>query len=156
MSQTSPSSHDHHRCIQDALHAAEEVCAREGSRLTQLRRRVLELVWQEHDAVKAYDLLANLGGEDGPAQPPTVYRALQFLLEMGLVHRLESLNAYVGCPNPRQAHAGMFLICTGCGVVQEVHESRVIQAVASAARQADFRVTQQCIEARGLCGPCAA
>ena len=77
-----------------------ELCARRGARLTRLRRRVLELVWQGHAAVKAYDLLAELDRKDATAKPPTVYRALDFLMAHGLVHRLESLNSYVGCPQP--------------------------------------------------------
>ena len=93
-------------------------CARErGVRLTPLRRRVLELVWGSHRAVKAYDLLAALGDAVGAAKPPTVYRALEFLMAQGLVHRIDSLNAFVGCPQPDHRHSAQFLICGGCGDV---------------------------------------
>src|SRR5918995_5952602 len=109
--------HDHARCIDAALDRAAALCARRGARLTELRRRVLELVWQGHAAVKAYDVLDRLGRKAGSAKPPTVYRALDFLIAHGLVHRLESLNAYVGCPMPDASHEGQFLICGACGGV---------------------------------------
>ena len=87
--------HDHSHCVSDALRAADALCARSGARLTALRRRVLELVWQSHRPLGAYDILGVLSSEDGRrAAPPTVYRALDFLLEHGLIHRLASLNAY--------------------------------------------------------------
>src|SRR5918999_799750 len=103
--------HDHLSCIGDALDRAAVLCDQRGARLTPLRRRVLELVWRGHEPVGAYDLLAQMGR----AAPPTVYRALDFLIEQGLVHRIESLNAYVGCDRPEAAHASQFLICTDCG-----------------------------------------
>ena len=94
--------HEHQGCVADALARAEDVCRQRGARLTPLRRRVLELVWDSHRAVKAYDLLAALGETAGAAKPPTVYRTLEFLMEHGLVHRIDSLNAFVGCPQPRR------------------------------------------------------
>ena len=92
--------HEHQSCIEDALARADDVCRERGVRLTPLRRRVLELVWSSHRAVKAYDLLAALGDAVGAAKPPTVCRALEFLMAQGLVHRIDSLNAFVGCPQP--------------------------------------------------------
>src|SRR5690606_29397539 len=101
--------HDHRRCIADALDAAERVCAGRGARLTELRRRVLELVWQSHRPVGAYPLLAALGRDGHAPAPPTVYRALDFLQAQGLVHRIESRNAYVGCPHPETDHTGQLM-----------------------------------------------
>ena len=118
------SHHDHEQCVDDALSKAAVLCTRRGARLTRLRRRVLELVWQGHAAVKAYDILHELGSAAGTAKPPTVYRALDFLMAHGLVHRLESLNAYVGCPDPDAAHEGQFLICDACGAVSEFEARR--------------------------------
>ncbi|MHA1109066.1 MAG: transcriptional repressor, partial [Alphaproteobacteria bacterium] len=86
--------HDHKRCIAEALAAAEEICARQSVKLTDLRRRVLELIWDRHEPVRAYDLLDQLRAGRRSAAPPTIYRALDFLLEAGLIHRIESLNAY--------------------------------------------------------------
>jgi Fur family zinc uptake transcriptional regulator len=146
--------HDHAACIDAALDRAAELCARRGARLTRLRRRVLELVWQSHAAVKAYDLLAALGRKGGSAKPPTVYRALDFLMAHGLVHRLESLNAYVGCPQPDAPHDGQFLICNACGNVSEF-EARAIQtAIEVQAAGSDFAVEQRTVEVRGVCRGC--
>jgi len=146
--------HDHARCIDDAMEKAAELCGRRGARLTALRRRVLELVWQSHRAVKAYDLLAALGSADSSAKPPTVYRALDFLIAHGLVHRIESLNAYVGCPQPDAPHDGRFLICASCGDVSEFGGTEVEAAIAGEAARAGFAVRQQTVEVRGVCRRC--
>jgi Fur family zinc uptake transcriptional regulator len=148
------SDHDHARCIDDALSRAAELCARRGTRLTDLRRRVLELVWQRHAAVKAYDLLDELGASGGSAKPPTVYRALDFLIAHGLVHRLESLNAYVGCPAPDASHQGQFLICDACGGVSEFEAPAIEAAIAGQAAAQRFAVAAQTVEVRGTCRQC--
>ncbi len=126
--------HDHGTCVKSALATAARLCANRDARLTPLRRRVLELIWRSHAPVGAYDLLARLSDKMRPAAPPTVYRALAFLLAQGLIHRIESLNAYVGCMNPEGhpegAHGGQFLICSDCGAAAEVHDPRVDAAVA--------------------------
>jgi Fur family zinc uptake transcriptional regulator len=146
--------HDHARCIDDALSRAADLCARRGTRLTELRRRVLELVWQRHAAVKAYDLLGELGAQGGSTKPPTVYRALDFLIGHGLVHRLESLNAYVGCPAPDASHQGQFLICDACGNVSEFEAPAIGAAIAEQATRQRFAVGGQTIEVRGTCREC--
>jgi Fur family transcriptional regulator, zinc uptake regulator len=146
--------HDHGACIDAALDRAGELCARRGARLTRLRRRVLELVWQGHAAVKAYDLLAELDRKDGAAKPPTVYRALDFLMAQGLVHRLESLNAYVGCPQPEAPHEGKFLICEACGQVSEFEAPAIQSAIETQAADLGFAVGQQMVEVHGVCRGC--
>jgi Fur family transcriptional regulator, zinc uptake regulator len=145
------STHDHDQCIDDALDAAAEICARRGARLTPLRRRVLELVWAGHEAVKAYDLLAKLGRG---AKPPTVYRALDFLVAHGLVHKLESLNAYIGCPRPQTAHEGQFLICDGCGLVDEIDVPELNSQLVERAAVAGFAALRQTVEVHGRCAAC--
>ncbi|MDO6806861.1 transcriptional repressor, partial [Wenyingzhuangia sp. 1_MG-2023] len=77
--------------------------------------RVLELIWQSHKPVGAYELLPALANDGFNSAPPTVYRALDFLLDLGLVHRLHSLNAYVGCNHPGANHPVCFFICEHCG-----------------------------------------
>lgn len=119
-----------------------------------MRRRVLEEVWRGHDAVKAYDILERLGSARHAAKPPTVYRALQFLLQQGLVHRLESLNAFVGCVQPRHGHQGQFLICRACGEVRELQAPDIAAAVARSAEQAGFAVERQTVEVLGTCPRC--
>ncbi len=149
-----PDRHDHAYCMDAALARAARLCERRGVRLTRLRRRVLELVWRGHCAVKAYDLLRDLGDEHGAAKPPTVYRALDFLIEQGLVHRLESLNAYVGCPTPDGQHEGQFLICDSCGEVSEVQAPEVRTAISDHAADLGFAVAQHTIEVHGTCQSC--
>ena len=147
--------HDHGVCIDKAVADAERICDERGSRFTELRRRILTMIWQGHKAVKAYDLLDQLANEGGSAKPPTVYRALDFLMEEGLVHKIESLNAYVGCPHPGETHVSQFLICDKCEIVQEVTTDALDQAVTAAADEADFKIHRQTLELRGLCKSCA-
>ncbi|MCB1876580.1 MAG: transcriptional repressor [Chromatiales bacterium] len=146
--------HDHSRCVHRAIDAAERACARRGSRLTSLRRRVLELVWDRHEPVKAYELMDELRDEREGVAPPTVYRSLEFLLDQGLIHRIESMNAYVGCANPDAPHVGQFLICEVCGGVAEMSDPSVSASIHGAAERLGFRVTVPVIEIRGLCPAC--
>jgi Fur family zinc uptake transcriptional regulator len=149
-----PKHHDHADCVRDALAAAEVSCQNQGARLTAVRRRILELVWASHDPVGAYGLLDRLAAEGIKAVPPTVYRALDFLLEHGLVHRLERLNAYVGCTHTEGPHAAQFLICTGCRRVAELDDPAIGQALADGAARRGFVVTRQTVEVEGLCAAC--
>lgn len=146
--------HDHGSCVEEALDRAAALCAEGGVRLTELRRKVLREVWRGHDAVKAYDILERLGDAERTAKPPTVYRALQFLRERGLVHRLESLNAFVGCAQPRRRHQGQFLICLDCHDVREVHAPEIAAAVSRAAGRAGFAAERQMVEVTGRCARC--
>jgi Fur family zinc uptake transcriptional regulator len=147
-------SHDHHSCIDGALDRAAQLCAARGARLTELRRQVLKLVWRGHEPVGAYAVLGALKRSHPGAAPPTVYRALEFLIEQGLIHRIESLNAYVGCPRPERPHASQFLICEGCGSAGELDDPAITDAVERRAGRLGFTVAQQTIELRGLCQRC--
>lgn len=146
--------HDHYACVADAVKAAESACRRRGSRLTPLRRRVLELVWSGHRPVGAYEVLEHLSAEQGRVAPPTVYRALDFLREHGLVHRIESLNAYIGCARPAETHAGQFLICRTCGTTAEVHDPGIEAALRQRAGALGFAVERETVELRGVCPGC--
>ncbi len=148
--------HNHRACQRQALRRAEEECARKGIRLTALRRRVLELIWDSHAPVKAYDLLDQLKGERRGAAPPTVYRALDFLVAEGFIHRIESLNAYVGCDGPDEAHQGQFLICRQCGESAELSDPDVTELLAAKAARLGFDVDQTTIELTGVCPRCRA
>ncbi|MDJ0972102.1 MAG: Fur family transcriptional regulator [Kiloniellales bacterium] len=146
--------HDHERCIAEALETADALCARREVRLTKLRRRVLELVWTSHAPIGAYDVLRRLSQEHDGAAPPTVYRALDFLLEQGLIHRIESLNAFVGCADPAEAHASQFLICQDCGAAAELQDPAINRALARSAGSLGFLVKDKTVELRGLCAQC--
>ena len=148
--------HAHQNCLESALAMAEQTCRRRGVRLTRLRRKVLELVWSSHEPVKAYDILARLKDERSGSAPPTVYRALDFLQAEGMVHKLESLNAYLGCGDPNHPHRGQFLICHECGAVAEMDDTDVRELLAEKAGDMGFQVEQAVIEIKGLCADCAA
>ena len=150
------SAHDHQHCIDDALGRASAICEQSGGRLTPLRRRVLELVWHSHAPVGAYDILDALRRDGRAAAPPTAYRALEFLLEHGLIHRIESLNAFVGCARPERPHLGQFLICSKCSDVTELDDRRVFDVVEQSARAAGFSVDRVTIELQGMCPACKA
>ncbi|HET8729752.1 MAG TPA: Fur family transcriptional regulator [Moraxellaceae bacterium] len=147
--------HDHSHCVHDALARAEDLCAANGARLTPLRRRVLELVWASHRPLGAYELLDQLTAEGHKPAPPTVYRALEFLLEQKLVHRIASRNAFLGCTHPGASHAGYFLLCDVCGNAEEIADSSALaRAVAAAAAAADFEISSQTLELTGRCRRC--
>jgi Fur family zinc uptake transcriptional regulator len=148
-------AHDHQRCIEDAIVTAERICRERGARLTPIRGRILELVWESHRPAGAYALLDGLKPAHPSAAPPTVYRALEFLLKQGLVHRIQSLNAFVGCADPEHAHRGLFLICDACGDAVEIEDSAIDRAVAQSATQLGFALKSRTIEATGLCRQCS-
>jgi Fur family zinc uptake transcriptional regulator len=148
------SGHNHDHCVAAALSAAEAVCARAGQRLTALRRRVLELVWASHRPVGAYALLDELKKDGRGAAPPTVYRALDFLLGCGLIHRIESLNAYVGCSHPGEAHLTQFLICRSCGTAAELDDKRLGEVIGRSATAHGFSIASRVIELSGVCAAC--
>tara|TARA_R110001583_G_scaffold22238_1_gene83542 strand:+ start:16208 stop:16702 length:495 start_codon:yes stop_codon:yes gene_type:complete len=145
--------HDHQHCIVTALADAEQLCLQRKQRFTALRKRVFELVWQQHKPIRAYEVLSRLQ-QDGRAAPPTVYRALDFLLELGLIHRIESLNAYVGCSTPGQKHTEQFLICTRCDAFTELNSALINKAINESATQSGFKIKQQMIEITGICPNC--
>jgi Fur family transcriptional regulator, zinc uptake regulator len=147
--------HDHRHCIADALARAEAVCRRSGGKLTEIRRRVLEIVWASHRPVGAYDILETLSAERGRVAPPTVYRALDFLVGQGLVHRIDRLNAFIGCPRPDEPHSSAFLLCRACGQVAELETDALDAALAAIAQERGFTVENRTVELAGLCVACA-
>lgn len=150
----SPGAHDHEGCVVQATATADRVCREKGLRFTRLRRRVLELVWSSHKPVGAYDILEQLNTEGRRAAPPTVYRALEFLIEAGLVHRLDSLNAFVGCADPSNSHTGQFLICRACRTVAELDDQEISATVQRTAANLGFTAVHQMLEIQGLCEVC--
>lgn len=144
---------------EQVLSEAEAQCAARGAQLTPLRRLVLRLVLEAGQPVGAYALLERLKAERGQAAaPPTVYRALDFLLEQGLIHKVERLNAFLPCAEAHHGHDHdhQFLICRNCGRTAEVADHAVTHALADAARRAGFRLERATVEAEGLCAACAA
>ena len=148
--------HDHAPCRREALHAAEALTRRRGLRLTPLRRAVFEIVLESHRPMGAYDILRKLGTAKGarPPAPPTVYRALDFLLEAGLVHRIDTLNAYIACFAPGRRHRSHFLLCRSCGCAAEIEHGALDAALARAAEAAGFAAERETVEIAGLCPDC--
>lgn len=146
--------HDHVRCIAHAMRDAITLCRARGARLTPLRTRVLEIVWQNHKPLGAYDILAVLAAEGRSSAPPTVYRALEFLLEQGLVHRLSSLNAFIGCSRPGHSGSGQFLICRSCGNAAELNDGGIERAIVRGAASQGFAVLGHTVEISGVCPDC--
>jgi Fur family zinc uptake transcriptional regulator len=149
--------------VQAALDRAAAACAGRGAQFTELRRQVLRLVLEAPQPIGAYALLDRLRAARAGAAPPTVYRALDFLQEQGLVHRVERLNAFVGCAGPDahhhcgpgHDHPHQFLICGGCGATLEICDDSVAAAVARAARAAGFVPSRTTVEIEGRCARCA-
>jgi Fur family zinc uptake transcriptional regulator len=146
--------HDHGACAAAALTRAETLCRERGARLTDVRRKVLALVWQSHAPVGAYALLSRLNARGGRVAPIAVYRALDFLMEQGLVHRIASLNAYIGCAHAGHDHAAQFLICRACGTAAELENAALSKALAHAVAGRGFAVDQQIVEITGTCAHC--
>lgn len=154
MTLSAPHSHSHNdSCapgdIEHHLALARQVCDAAGERFTKLRAHIFELVVRHEGPVKAYDLLDQLEPEHGSPKPPTVYRALDFLSKLGLVHRVEALNAYVPCDHTHMGHVAEFFICESCASVKERHA-----ADHSDCAPTGFTVTRSVIEHYGRCAAC--
>ncbi len=138
--------------VNDALKTAEAICRNKQLRFTELRRKVLALIWSSRGPAKAYDVLARL--DSASAKPPTVYRTLDFLLTHGFVHRLNSLNAYVGCSHPQEHNECYFLVCSGCGEIEECCGRELRQAIEKAAKANHFTPRRTTLEIQGECLRC--
>lgn len=149
------SAHNHNHCVEDALELATRLCDQRGVRLTPLRKQVLALIWQNHKPLGAYTLLDMLATESTrQVAPPTVYRALDFLLEQRLIHRIDGLNAYIGCPHPGEHHSSYFLLCDRCGRAEELHTGALNTAIQHAAAESGFTISRQSLEVFGVCPDC--
>ncbi len=147
-----------HRHEHDAKSFVREVstaCQSRGLRLTPLRMQVLEFLAHAKKPLKAYDLLDQIKAQRSNAAPPTVYRALDFLLDNGFIHKLESINAYVGCHHPSVAHHVPFLICDRCANAIEICDDRVSKLLNEQAKAVGFRPQAQTLEVHGVCERCA-
>ena len=150
-----PPGHDHERCTADALAHAEALCAERSQRLTPIRRQVLEVLLESHNPLGAYEIMDRAAAAGTRPAPITIYRALDFLRDNGLVHRIESRNAFVACVNN---HASgdlvVFLICERCGAVGEAASAAVADQLKAAARAAGFTPKAPVIEISGICAHC--
>jgi Fur family transcriptional regulator, zinc uptake regulator len=146
--------HDHGPCSAEALLRAEAVVAAKGVRLTPVRRRTLEILLEGHRAMGAYDVLERLAADGFGNQPPVAYRALEFLIDQGLAHRIQRLNAFAACMHTGEPHAPAFLICRACNHVAEAAAAPVAAVLAASAAETGFTIERSTIEALGLCPAC--
>tara|TARA_R110002110_G_scaffold53165_3_gene153797 strand:- start:553 stop:1026 length:474 start_codon:yes stop_codon:yes gene_type:complete len=146
--------HDHEHCIDNALTLARELCSQREVKLTPIREKVLEIVWRSHKPVGAYDVLDTLARSHKAARPPTVYRALDFLMAEGLIHKIESLNAYLGCGEAGHTHESQFLICRSCGTAEEIVDGALDAALDAATTRSGFAVERKVVEIAGMCRRC--
>ena len=137
-----------------AVARAERICAVRGTRLTPVRRRILELILLADQPLRAYGLLAQLERERGKLGPPTVYRALDFLLAHKLIHKVETSNAFVACGDVEHSHQSQFVICEDCGATEEIRDDAIVERLRRLGEGRGFAVERQVIEARGLCATC--
>ncbi len=144
----------HRHGVEARIERAAAACARDGANLTALRREVLALVLGADGPLTAYQLLDLLKESRRRAAPPTVYRALDFLMAHGLVHKIERLNAFVPCSDADHRHSAQFLICRQCGAVAEIEDQRAAKALAHAAEREGFHPNNAVVEIEGTCSAC--
>ena len=147
--------HEHRHEPTSYLREVSQACDVRGLKLTPLRLRVLELIAREKKPIKAYDLLDRLRSEREGAAPPTVYRALDFLMEHGFIHRLASVNAYTSCHHPSERHTVPFFICDVCAGATELCDQRVSGLLVEQARAMGFTPEAQTLEVHGVCARCS-
>lgn len=148
------SDHNHDYCISDALQNAKALCKSKALRLTPIRELVLRLVWQSHKPLGAYELLPPLADAGFNSAPPTVYRALDFLQELGLIHRIASMNAFIGCTHPNHPHPSAFMICRVCHTAAELNTDSINRAFKETASSFGFSIEEESVELVGLCHNC--
>ena len=141
--------------LEDAIGYAESVCIKSGAKLTDNRRNVFEVVHGAGRPIGAYDILEKLSSVTPGAKPPTVYRALEFLLEIGLIHKIESLNAYLSCAHPGHTHDVQMLICDTCGRTSELNDNAINSNVTNLALQQGFTIDHTIFEIHGRCIECS-
>lgn len=137
-----------------AMEEAEALCRARGARLTPQRRAVLAKLQEAGRPLTAYELFDLIRPEDSAIAPASVYRSLDFLLDMGLVHRLETTRSFVACGHPDHPHTGQFLICRTCGTVVETEDNRIARATVTLGERHGFTLDRRTVELTGVCGAC--
>ena len=147
--------HSHSKCISTALKRADSLCSKRNIRFTPIRKKVLSLILEQHMPIKAYDILAKLSDADHIEKPPTVYRALEFLLDNQLIHKIDSSNSYIACEFDHKQHESQFLVCDNCNEVMELQEPLLSSALTETSESKGFITRQSHVEIHGVCADCA-
>jgi len=148
--------HDHNSCRQKVMEAAKAYCEQKRLKLTPVREAVLNMLLNEHQALGAYEILEGLRVAGFSAQPPVAYRALNFLRDIGFVHKIEQLNSYIACYHPDMSHSPVFLICQSCNDITEKSIDRHKDEFSIMADETGFQITNLVLEAKGTCQACLA
>ena len=146
--------HDHDRCAAELMARAERACMRHNARLTSLRRDVLGAVGESHRAAGAYEIIERLARSGPRPAPISIYRALEFLGDIGLVHRIESRNAFVACSRLHEAGRAVLMVCERCGTVDELEAASVFDGLDVLSSAEGFETRRAVIELAGCCAPC--
>ncbi|MCW8931498.1 MAG: transcriptional repressor [Gammaproteobacteria bacterium] len=147
-------THDHHICQSKALQHINEQCRKKNIRLTPIRQQVFDEILQSHKAIKAYDILQNMSTPGEMVKPPTVYRAIDFLLEHGFIHKIESLNAFIACYHEHNKDCFQLLICDECGTVSEQINNKISHEMKLLSEKENFTLQHPIIELHGTCFQC--
>ena len=145
---------NHKICVEDAILKAELICKDRGIRFTAIRRKVFELIWKSHNPIKAYDILDILQEENAASRPTTVYRSIDFLIENGLIHKINRHSAYVGCSHPLKHNDCYFLICSSCGDITECCDSKIAEIIIGSSSKLNFKTKNVTLEIEGICQVC--
>ena len=146
--------HDHEVCATSALDTARRACIARDLKLTPVREKVLNILLESHAALGAYDILEKLALEGFRSQPPVAYRALDFLVEHGFVHKIERLNAFIACTHSGEGHSPAFMICKRCSQVAEAMSGPISTTLSKAAKAIGFSIDKTVLEAEGMCPRC--
>ena len=146
---------DHRKCVTNAMEMADQICEEKQLKFTKLRRDVLRMIWERHAPQKAYDLLDKLQATNRSAKPATVYRTLDFLKENGFIHKVKSLNAFVGCSHPLKHAECYFLICDNCKEINECCDGDITSAIKTMTKKNQFFVKNSTVEIAGRCNECS-
>ncbi len=147
--------HDHGLCLEEAMERARKAFDAKGLKLTPLRQSVFSEIAGSHRAIGAYEVLEKLAVRGERLAPISVYRAIDALVEVGLVHRFESRNAFFACHTGHEGRQ-MVLACEACGRVAEVGGPEVFSGIERAASLASFTPRRSVVEVWGLCAACTA
>ncbi|NJM34776.1 MAG: transcriptional repressor [Rhodomicrobium sp.] len=147
--------HDHRSCMEHAAERAKAICAERGVRLTPLREAVFKALLSSHKALGAYDIIEKLQKEGRRLAPISVYRIIDVLLEAGLIHRLESKNAFFACLSQHEdAKSALILVCDDCSRVAETDAPDAWDAIRSVTQSSGFTVSETVLEVQGTCADC--
>jgi Fur family zinc uptake transcriptional regulator len=146
---------NHKRCLEDLNQKVEQICLEHNLKFTDLRKEVFDIVSQNHGMIKAYDILSHMQETNQNTKPPTVYRALDFLIENNFIHKINSLNSYITCHHLIEGGACFFLICSKCNSIEELNDNRFSDLILSSSKNHKFLLKKSSLEIQGVCVSCA-